>query len=60
MGSAAFRMSRSSPRMNSRFTSRPMTKKKIAMSPSLTQCLSECVISKSPTEMPSGVFQKAK
>ncbi len=41
IGSAARRKSRSSPTTISRFTSRPTTKKKIAISPSLIQCLRE-------------------
>ena len=47
-GSAAARRSRSSPTTSSRLISRPTTKKKIAISPSLTQCRRSSVTDTGP------------
>jgi hypothetical protein len=58
-GNAARLGSLSSPTASSRFTSRPTTKKKTAISPSLTQWRSECFTTTSPTPIWSGIFQNA-
>jgi hypothetical protein len=60
IGRTAWRGSPSSPWTISRFTSRPMTKKKIAIRPSLIQCASEWRIWKEPISNPTGVFQSAR
>ena len=56
IGRAARRGSRSSPRTSSRLTSRPMTKKKIAIRPSLIQCFSGWLMPKRPIPIENGVF----
>ncbi len=59
-GSAAFRRDASSPTMISRFTSRPMTKKNIAIRPSLIQCSAVSDRTNSPTLIAIGSSHRAK
>ena len=58
-GTAAFDRSRSSPIANSRLTSSPMTKKKSAIRPSLTQCCRSRSMPASPTVIASWMSQNA-
>ncbi len=53
IGSAAARGSDSSPTSSSRLISRPTTKKKIAISPSLIQWSSVCSSAHGPMAMPT-------
>ena len=59
-GRAAVRRSFSSPVTSSRLISRPTTKKKIAIRPSLTQCWRSSVIDASPMPIVSSVCQRSK
>jgi hypothetical protein len=56
--SAAWRVD-SSPRTSSRFTSRPMTRKKIVMSPSFTTWSRSSVIDQSPMPTVTSVAQRS-
>ena len=58
-GSRAARTLESSPTASSRLTSRPMTRKKMAMSPSLTRSRTVSSSCQSPISSVTGVVQKS-
>src|SRR5690554_4870892 len=58
IGKAAFFGEDNSPLVNSRLSSKPTTKKKIAIKPSLTQCASDILNSYSPKDIPTYCCQK--
>ena len=60
MGSSAWRMFVSSPTVSSYFTSRPTSRKKMAMKMSLMTCPSDMPANPSPKKTPTSVCQKSR